>query len=623
MKLPRVPTPVTFTLIALCTGGILIPDIDWIQPEISTLIHYGAHFTPLTLDGEPWRLVSSLFLHFGFLHLLLNVLALYFLGRAIEPLTGSWFFLALFFVSGIAGNLAGSYWNLFTVSMGASGAIFGLFGFDLILTLTRFRHQSGELFRVLLTGIIYLALIFLVGQLLPFDNAAHAGGLAAGLLTGFLYILPVPFTKVTLPAALVILLLMAWWSLPDYQVIHYRQFHAAMETEEKINSMTGTFSSDAEALDGYRQIRHSFDTLAAMFHDSLGTIPSTLAEDRHVLASTMETRALESAYKVRLLEEQTYRYMDSIELARRRTSLNLNHPLLFETTEENRAQPGAEIVRVWYDEDWRETDNPLKAEYYRLGFKDSLGRWNGPVEDYYLNGGIQMKGIYTSGLRDGVFRYYSRDSTYTSCGLYENELPAGRWETFHENGRLEEVRNYADNSYLVAAWSEDGKQLVNEGEGEVTEYYSNGIIRSYVPYHNGRPDGRAYGNYPDGTIKYEEIWENGLLIRGRSYQGNTVNSYDRSIFYPYPSGGMEAFEAYVKQATATAGLETADVKLLFTCPPSGEIYDIRIWEGHSPRHDRVAREVLKNGPRWMPAREHGLEPYTSEGSVVISFSSEN
>ncbi len=150
---------------------------------------WGANFGPATQDGEWWRLGSALFLHFGLLHVALNMFALWDVGQWVERMYGHLRFAVIYFAAGLAGNLlslvvyAGQ-----AVSGGASGAIFGLYGALLAyLWLARSRIQRGE-FRWLFWGAIGFSLVSIVCGLLitGIDNAAHVGGLVAGLLTGVL-----------------------------------------------------------------------------------------------------------------------------------------------------------------------------------------------------------------------------------------------------------------------------------------------------------------------------------------------------------------------------------------------------------------------------------------------------
>jgi rhomboid protease GluP len=149
------------------------------------IVNLGANYGPAVFqDGQWWRLVTSMFLHGGFVHLLLNGWGLYQLGALFELWLGSAPLLGVYFVSGIAGSLAS---DLFTSSpsVGASGAIFGLLG-ALISFLLRRRGRLTPQAKSLLMQLVGWAVInVFFGFSTPgIDNAAHLGGCAAGLLLG-------------------------------------------------------------------------------------------------------------------------------------------------------------------------------------------------------------------------------------------------------------------------------------------------------------------------------------------------------------------------------------------------------------------------------------------------------
>lgn len=154
----------------------------------SVQMAWGANFGPATKDGEWWRLGTAMFLHFGALHLGMNMLALWDSGRLVERILGSGRFAILYVSSGLAGNLL----SLIAqgdraISGGASGAILGIYGALLTFLLverTRF-HPSD--FKVMFWGAAaFSALTLLLGILVPgIDNAAHFGGLMAGAMVGF------------------------------------------------------------------------------------------------------------------------------------------------------------------------------------------------------------------------------------------------------------------------------------------------------------------------------------------------------------------------------------------------------------------------------------------------------
>ena len=171
------------------------------QPAGADLIRWGSNFSPLTLPGQPWRLLTSTFLHGGVAHLLMNMASLVFLGLLTERLTGSRRLLWVYLVSGVAGSLASLWWHSQGVnSVGASGAIFGLYGL-LLATLVRrpAAFSRSERYTVLLF-VLYLMVGSLVGGLQAHttDNAAHVGGLLTGAALGA--VLPSPAASPPPPA---------------------------------------------------------------------------------------------------------------------------------------------------------------------------------------------------------------------------------------------------------------------------------------------------------------------------------------------------------------------------------------------------------------------------------------
>ena len=150
------------------------------------ILEDGALVPALVADGQAWRLVSSVFLHAGFLHLALNMLSLYFLGSFVEASFGRGRFLALYLLSGLSGGIAYLYFGGFgSPAVGASGAIFGLLGGVLGYAVRRgtFSWQNPMIRQLL----ILLAINLYIGLSIPnVSNTAHMGGLAGGLVFGFL-----------------------------------------------------------------------------------------------------------------------------------------------------------------------------------------------------------------------------------------------------------------------------------------------------------------------------------------------------------------------------------------------------------------------------------------------------
>ena len=158
-----------------------------IVQQPGNVLALGALIPALVAEGEAWRLVTSVFLHSGFAHLALNMISLYFLGSFAEVQFGRWRFLALYFLSGIAGGLALLYFGSYTApAVGASGAIFGLLGgvFGYAIRQGTFSLQNPVISQLLFLTAINL----LLGATIPnVSNTAHIGGLLGGLAYGWLF----------------------------------------------------------------------------------------------------------------------------------------------------------------------------------------------------------------------------------------------------------------------------------------------------------------------------------------------------------------------------------------------------------------------------------------------------
>lgn len=151
--------------------------------DIRVLIYLGAKFNPLIDIGQYYRLVTCTFLHGGLMHIALNMYALYAIGPLIERTYGKSKFLLIYFVSGIMSSFF-SYKFSSKVSIGASGAIFGLLGAALVLSI-KMRRVIGEDFRRNIISVILVNIIIGV-SISNIDNFGHLGGLVGGILVSML-----------------------------------------------------------------------------------------------------------------------------------------------------------------------------------------------------------------------------------------------------------------------------------------------------------------------------------------------------------------------------------------------------------------------------------------------------
>ena len=145
-----------------------------------TALKMGANFAPLIRQGEVWRVITYMFLHASLLHLIVNMYSLYALGASVENFLGRWKFIVVYLVSGICGGLLSAATGSNTISVGASGAIFGLAG-ALLYFGYHYRTYLGEAIKKQIIPIILINL--LIGYLIAgIDNFGHIGGLIGGIL---------------------------------------------------------------------------------------------------------------------------------------------------------------------------------------------------------------------------------------------------------------------------------------------------------------------------------------------------------------------------------------------------------------------------------------------------------
>lgn len=160
---------------------------------IPQLLHWGANYGPLTVSGQWWRLLTSAFLHLSPLHLLINMWALWHVGRLTERLLGRWPFATLYFVCAVLSSLGSVAWDPSMVSAGASGAIFGIFGIFLAFLAKRHTRVPRAIIRPHLLSTTVFVLFSLISGALQshIDNAAHVSGLLVGLCLGWIIARPV------------------------------------------------------------------------------------------------------------------------------------------------------------------------------------------------------------------------------------------------------------------------------------------------------------------------------------------------------------------------------------------------------------------------------------------------
>lgn len=164
-----------FIICCILSGGSIME----FSNEI--LVIMGAKVDSLIDAGQYYRLITPMFLHAGLIHIAFNMYALYCIGPLAEKVYGRINYIGIYFFSGLISTLASYIFSPSSISVGASGAIFGLFGAILIFAL-RERDRIGK--NLMLNMIFVIAINLLFGFRMPnIDNSAHLGGLVGGLIS--------------------------------------------------------------------------------------------------------------------------------------------------------------------------------------------------------------------------------------------------------------------------------------------------------------------------------------------------------------------------------------------------------------------------------------------------------
>lgn len=148
------------------------------------LVNFGAKYNPLIENGEVWRLLTCAFLHSGFIHIGCNMYSLYIIGPQINQIYGTYKFFIIYIISCITSSLLSFYMSPYSISVGASGGIFGLMGALLAFAIIE-RHRIEKRYLSSLVQIIIINL-FIGLNIKNIDNFGHIGGLLGGISIGYI-----------------------------------------------------------------------------------------------------------------------------------------------------------------------------------------------------------------------------------------------------------------------------------------------------------------------------------------------------------------------------------------------------------------------------------------------------
>ncbi len=189
MRKSKTGAPCTIFLVAINIIVFIVLTSQGMTEDGMFLLEHGAMYVPrVTEDNEIYRLFTSMFLHFGFQHLMNNMVILVLVGWNLELEIGKIRFLIIYLLSGVCGNILSAWWETLTadyaISAGASGAVFGIIG-TLLYVAIRNHGRIGEISG---RGLVFMIAVSLYYGFTSsgVDNMAHIGGLLSGFILGIL-----------------------------------------------------------------------------------------------------------------------------------------------------------------------------------------------------------------------------------------------------------------------------------------------------------------------------------------------------------------------------------------------------------------------------------------------------
>jgi rhomboid protease GluP len=179
-------TPILVFIIIAIFLTMMFSGLGFTNFAAADLLTWGADYGPFVKNGEWWRLSTNTFLHGGIMHILTNMIGLIFLGFILEMRLGKIRFLLSYLFIGVVASLVSIWWNPSIVSVGASGAIFGLSGIFLALLVSKFYDENFTK-SFLIGTLVFIGYNLLYGLTGGIDNAAHIGGLVSGFILGLIF----------------------------------------------------------------------------------------------------------------------------------------------------------------------------------------------------------------------------------------------------------------------------------------------------------------------------------------------------------------------------------------------------------------------------------------------------
>ena len=299
---------------------------------------------------------------------------------------------------------------------------------------------------------------------------------------------------------------------------------------------------------------------------------------------------------------------------------------------------GQEPVKEFIDKSGQVVEKQEGATGYQMAIRDVKGRLNGPVTRYDSLGRKTMSGAYVAGNQEGITEHYHPNGQLRSKVEYRADWPVGKFESWYENGKLQEVGNFPDDTtarrgrwfwevYRIESfWDSTGTQLIKNGTGNYYDVHKNGKISEKGAYRDGSREGEWLFYEEAGRQTNTEHYVHGRLEKGL-YQGSggeqfTYTSETYEIMPEYP-GGMRSLAQFLSQnlqypKEARRKRINGTVFVGFIISASGNVSNVKVLKGIHEACDAEAARVVEMLPPWQAGRQQG-RPVSVRYALPVRF----
>jgi len=280
----------------------------------------------------------------------------------------------------------------------------------------------------------------------------------------------------------------------------------------------------------------------------------------------------------------------------------------------------AQKIEKYYDYHWKVTDIPHAAFYSKIVKADS--GWH--RTDYFIHGLVlQMDGYYTDTactLKSGRFAYFFANKKLDATGLYLNNEKQGLWVSFHSNGMMKDSTVYEEGKPIGISqgWYRDGSIADSskwnaDGSHSEVGWFNNGSpsLAGFFDS-SGKEQGKWKYFYNNGKVSAIEIYDHGTLVDKHYFDetGNAVSDTTNTDCEAVLTGGDSAWTNYISKHSAypsqykIANAEQATVVVTALIDVNGNLMDAEVSIPFYLVFDKLALQVIRASPKWVPARKH-------------------